>query len=242
RMYVEKKENKLYPTTTGKLVWGLLKENFPSIFEIKFTAGMEENLDRIEEGGINWKDLLYSFYPGFSNMLEKAEKNMKNIKKEKEKETDILCEKCGGKMVIREGKYGEFLACKNFPKCRNAKPIGEQKERIEPQKAGKLCPRCNQELVIRFARGQKFLGCSSYPDCRYTEQLIKITCPKCKEGVLVYRKSKRGGFYGCSRYPDCTYITNNKFLEEKCENCNNHLVQSGKKIFCLNCNWTREDK
>ncbi|MEW6103479.1 MAG: type I DNA topoisomerase, partial [bacterium] len=242
RRYAEKREDKLHPTEIGRVVFGLLLENFPELFEIKFTAKMEDDLDKIEEGGVNWKDLLNSFYPPFSNMLENAEKNMKNIKKEKEKETDIVCEKCGGKMVIREGKYGEFLACKNFPKCRNAKPIGSDKQRRKPEETDKICPKCNSRLVIRFAFGQKFFGCSSYPKCRYTEQLIKITCPKCKEGILVFRKSKRGGFYGCSKYPDCTYITNNKFLEEKCENCNTHLVQSGKKIFCLNCNYTKEDK
>ncbi len=242
RMYVEKKENKLWPTEIGRFVWSLLKEHFPDLFEIKFTAKMEGDLDKIEEGGVNWKDLLYSFYPPFSNMLESAEKNMRNIKKENEKETDIVCEKCGGKMLIREGRYGEFLACSSFPRCKNAKPIGGDKKKIEPQKTDKICPKCNLGLVVRFAYGQKFLACSGYPECRYTEPLIKVCCPKCKSGILVFRKSKRGSFYGCSKYPDCTYITNGTFLEEKCENCDIHLIQYGKKIFCLKCNYTKEDK
>lgn len=242
REYVEKKENKLFPREIGKVVWLLLKENFPEIFEIKFTAKMEEDLDKIEEGGGNWKDLLYSFYPSFSRSLESAEKNMKNIKKESENETDGVCEKCGRKMVIREGKYGKFLACTGFPKCKNAKPMSEDNQRIEPEKTDKICSKCNKGLVVRFAKGQKFLGCSGYPACRYTEPLTKISCPKCISGFLVFRKSKRGGFYGCSKYPDCTYTTNGKPLEELCENCNIHLMQSGKKIFCLKCNFTKEDK
>lgn len=236
RGYVEKKENKLHPTSTGMVVWTLLKEHFPEIFEIKFTAKMEEDLDKIERGTINWKELLFSFYSSFSLLLENAEKNMENMKKKIE--TEIICEKCGEKMVIKEGKYGEFLACAAFPKCRNTRPLIAE----EPQKTDKTCPKCNKLLVVRFAQQQKFLGCSGYPACCYAEPLIKVPCPKCKEGILIFKRSKMGSFYGCSTYPDCSYTTAGKPLEELCETCNINLIQYGKKIFCIKCNFTKEEK
>ncbi|HAW50436.1 TPA: type I DNA topoisomerase, partial [bacterium] len=110
RKYIEKKEEKLYPTGLGRLVWELLLENFPKLFEVKFTAEMEDDLDKIEEGKEDWKDVLTLFYEPFSRMIDDAKKHMRNVKKEKEKETDIVCEKCGGKMIIKEGRYGKFLA------------------------------------------------------------------------------------------------------------------------------------
>ncbi len=142
-------------------------------------------------------------------------------------------------MIIKEGRYGKFLACLGFPKCRNIKSLEEKRK---PKVTDKTCPKCSKPLVERYSKGEKFLGCLGYPKCRYTEALIKISCPKCKEGELLRRRSKRGLFYGCSKYPNCTYTFNGRLTHEPCPNCNTYLIQYGTKIFCFSCNYTKEDK
>ncbi|MDI6752288.1 MAG: type I DNA topoisomerase, partial [bacterium] len=239
RLYVERQEKKIKPTQLGKTVWGLLKESFPELFEVKFTARMEEDLDKIEEGEKNRLEILDQFWQPFQTALSEARIKMRNIKKEQEKPTDITCEKCGANMVIKPGRFGEFLACPSFPKCRNTRPL-EGEKRAPPEATDKVCPKCNLALVIRTGRTGKFLACKGYPKCKYTEPILKIPCPRCKEGILILRASKRGSFYGCSRYPDCDYTTRGEFLEETCPHCEKNLIKYSERVFCLNCNYTKE--
>jgi DNA topoisomerase-1 len=239
RSYVEREEGKIKPTELGKTVWGLLKESFPKLFEVKFTAMMEDDLDKIEEGERAWLEILDQFWGPFSLSISEAKTKMRNIKKEAEKPTDIACDKCGANMVIRPGRFGEFLACPNFPKCRNTKPLEGEKKAI-PEETDKVCPKCNSALVIRTGRTGRFLACKGYPKCKYTEPILKIPCPRCKDGILIFRVSKRGSFYGCSRYPDCDYTTNGEFLEETCPYCKKNLIKYKERVFCVDCNYTKE--
>ena len=239
RSYVEREEGKIKPTDLGKTVWGLLKESFPELFEVKFTAKMEEDLDRIEEGMVGWLSILDQFWGPFSLSLSEAKIKMRNIKKEQEKPTDIVCDKCGANMVIKPGRFGEFLACPNFPKCRNTRPL-EGEKRAPPEETDKVCPKCSLALVIRTGRSGRFLACKGYPKCKYTEPILKIPCPRCKEGILIFRNSKRGSFYGCSKYPSCDYTTRGEFLEETCPHCEKNLIKYNNRIFCVDCNYTKE--
>lgn len=239
RSYVEKEEGKIKPTELGKTVWGLLSESFSELFEVKFTARMEEDLDKIEEGEVEWLKILDQFWGPFSNSLLEAKVKMRNIKKEQEKPTDIICDKCGANMVVKPGRFGEFLACPNFPKCRNTRPL-EGEKRAPPEETDKICPKCSSMLVIRTGRTGRFLACKGYPKCKYTEPILKIPCPRCKEGILIFRNSKRGSFYGCSKYPTCDYTTRGEFLEETCPHCAKNLIKYKERIFCVDCNYTKE--
>ncbi|MBU1598904.1 type I DNA topoisomerase [bacterium] len=239
RSYVEKDEGKIKPTELGKTVWGLLQESFPELFEVKFTARMEEDLDKIEEGEKKWLEILDQFWGPFSLALSEAKIKMRNIKKEAEKPTDIVCDKCGANMVIKPGRFGEFLACLNFPKCRNTRALKEEK-RVPPEETDKICPKCSSALVIRTGRTGRFIACKGYPKCKYTEPILKIPCPRCKEGILIFRTSKRGSFYGCSKYPNCDYTTRGEFLEETCPHCKKNLIKYKERVFCVDCNYTKE--
>ncbi|MBU1261403.1 type I DNA topoisomerase [bacterium] len=239
RSYVEKDEGKIKPTELGKTVWGLLQESFPELFEVKFTARMEEDLDKIEEGEKKWLEILDQFWGPFSLALSEAKIKMRNIKKEAEKPTDIVCDKCGANMVIKPGRFGEFLACPNFPKCRNTRALKEEK-RVPPEETDKICPKCSSALVIRTGRTGRFIACKGYPKCKYTEPILKIPCPRCKEGILIFRTSKRGSFYGCSKYPNCDYTTRGEFLEETCPHCKKNLIKYKERVFCVDCNYTKE--
>ncbi|MEO2068815.1 MAG: type I DNA topoisomerase [Desulfurobacteriaceae bacterium] len=202
RGYVEKEKQKLKPTELGEFVNKILKKFFPKIVDVKFTANVEEELDKIEEGKKEWKELLKEFYFGeFKDLLEKAERELKNLKGEK---IGRKCPKCGGELLKIHGKYGSFIACSNYPDCTYKESLKE-----EPEKAGKSCPNCGGELVIKKGKYGKFIACSNYPNCTYTEPISYGKCPKCKEGDVVERRNKKGKkFFGCSRYPECDFISN----------------------------------
>lgn len=171
RDYVSKKDGKFYPTELGCLVNELLVASFPDILNVKFTARMEEELDKIEEGMSDWREALGSFWKTFSERLEKARQAMRNVKKEREEVTDILCDVCGKNMVVRWGKNGEFLACSAFPECKNTMNFrrdSDGKIHPIPTETGLTCPKCQSPLVVRTGKKGSFLGCSAYPNCDYT--------------------------------------------------------------------------
>ncbi len=188
REYVEKEGNKLVPTDLGFTVNDLLVEYFPDVTDVEFTARIEKKLDKIEEGEIAWRRLLSEFYQPFQEKLENAEKNMEKV--EYVEKTDETCEKCGGDMVVKYGRYGKFLACSNYPECENTKPYLD--------KTGVECPACEDgELVRRRSKkGKKFYGCSNYPDCDYMlwDKPISMPCPECG-GQMVEKYSRRHGEY-----------------------------------------------
>lgn len=241
REYVIQEDRKLIPTELGKKVNDLLVSNFDHIFNVNFTAKMEEELDEIAEGTNNYERVLSDFYIPFKNILDEVEKKIEKPK----------CDLCGSDMEIKMGRFGRFLSCTNYPKCKGIKSLKEfsQKDNGETEKEylEENCPKCGNQLVYRNSKYGKFIGCSKYPDCDYTRPItLGIQCPKCKEGEITPRFTKRRKlFYGCTRYPDCDYVSWNKPIDEICPNCNNDLlviVKSGKKekLKCNSCNYTRE--
>lgn len=221
--YVRKEKGRFAPTELGKVVTSILVKTFPEIMNVKFTAMMEDQLDRVEEGQVNWVELLQNFYTQFEKRLSEAPTQMRNIRGEV-KPTDIICEKCGAKMVIRWGKRGHFLACPNYPQCRNTKEFKmDEKGEIEVLKREKTdvkCEKCGRQMVVRSGKRGRFLACSGYPECRNTKPYpIGVKCIHCG-GELVERMSQRGRvFYSCSNYPECKYMLREKPLREKCPEC-----------------------
>ncbi|HZK35171.1 MAG TPA: type I DNA topoisomerase [Bacillota bacterium] len=183
RGYVEREAKQLHPTELGLIVNDLMDKYFPNIMNYKFTADMEERLDKVEEGEIKWRAILNDFYPPFSEYLSHADKDIGEIEI-KDEESDVVCEKCGSNMVIKTGRYGKFLACPNFPKCRNTKPIVEETD--------VACPKCSAKIVVRKSKkGRKFYGCSKYPDCDFVswDMPVKDPCPKCSS-LMTEKKSR----------------------------------------------------
>lgn len=180
RGYVINEKNRLKPTLLGGSVNDLLIEGFPEIMDVQFTAEMEDNLDRVEEGSIYWVDLLKGFYDGFSKRLDVAEDNLKSLKRDG-LPTDIVCEKCGSNMIVKWGRRGEFLSCSQYPDCKNAKPFEYDedgkikiKEKVEPEVREDIeCDKCGKPMAVRKSRYGKFLGCSGYPECRNIMRLDK---------------------------------------------------------------------
>jgi len=183
RGYIEREKKVLYPTELGTIVNDLLNDHFTNIMDIAFTAEMETDLDEIEEGKIPWKEVIENFYGPFAETLQIAEEKIGKVELTYE-ESDVPCEKCGRMMVIKQGKYGKFLACPGFPECRNAKPIVEE--------TGKLCPVCRGKVLVRKTRrGKKYYACENSKACNFMiwEEPTDTNCPKC--GNFMYKKGKK---------------------------------------------------
>ncbi|HEY3251656.1 MAG TPA: type I DNA topoisomerase, partial [Ignavibacteria bacterium] len=244
RTYVDLKERRLYATELGETVNKLLTEHFSDIVNVKFTAEMEGELDKIADGDLTYKKVLDDFYKPFNTDLEKLEKKAKDIKASLIEKTDIVCDKCGKKMIIKWGRNGRFLSCSGYPKCKNAKPLPGEQEEHEELSEGKVCNVCGAPMVVKSSKYGKFLGCSRYPECTNIQPItLGIKCPKCNEGEIVERRATKSKklFYGCSRYPDCDFISNYKPKLIKCEVCGNpYMVEKftkrkGNFLECLNC-------
>ncbi|HEX5688610.1 MAG TPA: topoisomerase DNA-binding C4 zinc finger domain-containing protein, partial [Roseiflexaceae bacterium] len=228
REYVTVTDKKLLPTTLGGVVTDLLVEHFGSIVDYSFTSEMEQQLDDIAEGEKQWGPVLRAFYTPFERTLASARETMRNVKRE-EVLTDITCPKCNeGKLAIKFGRNGEFLACNRYPECdftSNFQRNGEGEIVLEAASSAELsdiaCNVCERPMVIKKSRFGPFLGCSGYPECKNTRRLGKdgkpvplpiptgVVCPKCHEGQLMQRRGKFGRpFFGCDRYPKCDYIVN----------------------------------
>lgn len=224
RNYVVKEEKKLVPTELGLAVNKILVKEFPKLFNVRFTAEMEKELDLIEEAREDYLAVMQKFYGPFSRRLEEVESNLAAIRKNLQEETTEYCELCGNPMVIKWGRHGRFKACSNYPACKNTKPIQE----AEPEKIGEKCPQCQNELVKRKGRYGEFIACSNYPACKYIRPVTTGTpCPMdgC-DGEIVQRKSKKGRtFYGCNRYPDCKFISWYKPVHKACSKCGNHYLE-----------------
>jgi DNA topoisomerase I len=222
REYVLLEKGKFSPTDLGILVTELLVKNFPRILDVAFTAEMETELDRIEEGKTKRLDILNNFYLPFQEELRKAKANMTNVKRE-ETPTDLVCEKCGKSMVIKWGKNGRFLACTNYPACKNTKNFkqDEKGEILPEDKTTDIpCPLCGKPMIARQGRFGKFLGCSDYPECKHTINLAPdgtpvaapaegappaAVCEKCGKPMAL-KRGRYGAFLGCTGYPECKNI------------------------------------
>ncbi len=274
REYVVKQSGRFHPTETGEVVTELLVESFKELFDYHYTAGMENHLDRIESGREKWVDALRDFYTRLSHELTVAEKEMRDLKSE-ETPTDEKCEKCQSPMVIKWGRFGRFLACSAYPKCRNTREIakpGLVPDQEYQEESGLTCDKCGRPMVLKRGRFGEFMACSGYPDCRNTMKIVKTAetvnvkpdtplderCPVCGAnlavkqgrfgeytacsnypdckyvklkttgvpcgkncgGEIVERKSRRGKtFYGCSRYPECDFVLWNKPVNQPCPTC-----------------------
>lgn len=218
--YVGMEKGRFYPTELGYLVNDLLVVNFPDILNIEFTAMMEENLDKIEEGEKNWVETLKEFYAPFEKDLEMAKVSMRDVKRE-QIPTEAVCEKCGSKMVKRWGKRGYFLACSSFPKCRYTREA-EENSGPKPVETDVKCERCGGPMVVKNGKFGRFLACSNYPACKYTQSFnTGVPCPQegC-EGMLVERRTRKGRtFYSCSSYPQCTFALWDRPIPERCPQC-----------------------
>ncbi|MCH7517705.1 MAG: type I DNA topoisomerase [Candidatus Dadabacteria bacterium] len=228
REYVLREKNRLSPTVLGRTVNDLLIQGFPEIMDVQFTADMEEKLDDVEDGNVNWVELLRGFYDGFADRLDKAQESMKGV------ETNITCDNCSAPMIIKWGKNGEFLSCSRYPDCKNAKAFEYDSEgniKIVERAAPVLredigCDKCSAPMVIKQSRRGEFLACSRYPDCKNAkafeydpdgnikiiekeEPLVRedIKCEKCGK-PMVERKGRFGKFVGCTGYPKCRNIKN----------------------------------
>jgi len=240
RKYVERDEKKkLKPTDIAFLVNDLLVEHFPRVVDYQFTAQMEEDLDKIARGEKEWRPLIADFYHPFKQNLDQKDRelNKKDITEEK---TDETCDKCGSPMIIKLGRYGKFLACGNYPECKNTKPLkGQENEAAAPAPTDIVCDKCGNMMVRRQGRYGPFLGCSNYPKCKNIiniEIKTNLKCPKCEKGDVVERRSKRGKiFYGCNRYPECDFVLWNKPTGELCPDCKQPLVYGPKgTVKCSN--------
>jgi DNA topoisomerase-1 len=223
REYMEKREGKLYPTELGFLVTDLLVEHFQDIMNVEYTAAMELELDEIEEGRDNLLNTLNQFWKKFEKSLKLASKQMKDVKAMEEK-TDEVCDKCGSPMVIKWGRYGKFLACSNYPECKNTRQLaggdGEGAPELHEAVAAETCPKHAQPMVLKKGRFGPFLACPSYPECKETKRLVRgeggklqveqlapidENCPDCGN-ALTWRRGRFGPFIACSNYPACKYI------------------------------------
>jgi len=245
RGYVRKEKGRLVPTPLGRKVNELLKRHFPTIVDLDFTAKMEEDLDLIENGEEDWRSTLSVFYEAFGKDLLKARQDMEDLKR-KEEETEILCERCGKRMVLRWGRNGEYLVCSGRPSCSNKKDVRKREdgsiEILERERRG-TCRLCGSGLVERSGRFGRFLACERYPACTYTEAFsLPYSCPElgCK-GMLMERLSKkRRTYYSCSSYPDCKFATRSTPQEGPCPSCGAPTLFSfrGRSV-CLRkgCGW-----
>ena len=233
--YVLKDQNKFSPTELGKLITELLVASFPRIFDVGFTAPMEEELDEVEEGKRNWVTTLKQFYGTFETKLKTAKANMRDVKRESIP-TEHTCEKCGKPMVIKWGRHGQFLACSGYPECRTTKEFKRtdegKVENREQEKTDAICDKCGSPMVLKRGRFGEFLACSKYPECKTTRSIgTGVPCPNNDGGELVQRRSKRGKiFYSCNQYPKCTYAIWDKPIAEKCPECGHpHLIEKYSK-------------
>jgi DNA topoisomerase-1 len=223
RDYVNKMENKFHPTELGVLVNGLLVAHFPDILNVTFTARMEEELDKIEEGAMKWADAVRDFYDPFSKDLAAAMADMKDFKAD-QAPTDINCDKCGKPMIIKWGRNGQFLACSGYPDCKNTKPFVRTEnggvEAAPEETTSELCPKCGSGMVVKRGRFGKFLACSRYPECNHTQGMSTgVLCPE-DGGMIVERRSRFGKmFYSCANYPNCKFAVWYKPVPRPCPQC-----------------------
>lgn len=252
REYVARRDGRFFPTELGMIVNDLLVEHFDDLFNVEYTARMEEELDRVEEGKLRWTEALREFYEKFAKDLERARIEMRDVKRQ-EIETDEVCEKCGSKMVIKFGRYGQFLACSNYPECKATRDLAD-----EPAASEEKCENCGRPMVKRRGRYGQFLACSGYPECKTTRKLqdgkpaapdvaLEELCPQCGKH-LVRKQGRFGEFTACSNYPTCKYVKQED-TGVTCPQCGGQIVarrgRSKKFYGCSNypdCNFVLWDK
>lgn len=241
REYVETKSKQLTPTEIAFTVIEVLEKHFENIVDSNFTATMEEILDSIAEKKKDWQEVLKEFYTPFMDKIAKGKKEIPSQKVATPIEEN--CPKCGEQLLIRKGRFGEFIACSAYPKCKYTRPTEESNEEA-PQKSDEKCDKCGSDMVVKSGRNGQFLACSNYPDCKNTKSLntpqvaIKVPCPECGDKLLK-RNSRRGAFFGCENYPDCKFISKFEPVEKKCTECGyltaKRMYRNKEVYECIKC-------
>ncbi len=235
--YVEKIEKALAPTLLGRTLCKQLIQYFTDIMDYQFTAQMETKLDDIAEEKAVWVDVLKDFYDPFIGVVTSAKDKMPKVLIE----SDVMCPKCGKKMVVRTSRYGtQFLGCSGYPECKTMLPLSKDGKPVQvDEKSDEKCEKCGSEMIVKIGPYGKYLQCTN-DECKHRKRLLETTgvkCPKCGDGDVIQRKSKYGKvFYGCSKYPDCDFVSWNEPVNEKCPECSSHLVKKiTKKESLLQC-------
>ncbi len=241
RDYVARDGKSLSATKLGELTVDLMKDNFPDIIDYKFTADMETKLDEIATGKMTMEKVLEQFWKPFSEDLEAAEKHSE--KGAYVEETDIICDKCGAKMIVKSGRFGKFAACPNYPRCQNTVKLGKNGRPVAkaakeaPEPTDMVCELCGGRMVKRKGRYGEFYSCENFPKCRNSKPIEapeNAECPVCGK-KLTKKRSKKGDFYSCSGYPECKFSTSYRPSGDKCPSCGKSLflTKADKKV-CLN--------
>lgn len=237
REYVEKQGKFIVPTKLGEEVTDMLIRYFSDVMDVGFTADMESKLDDIEDGGKIWQKVVGEYYNGLEDKIAEAMGDSFSLKAADEV-SDVICENCGSRMVYKNGKFGRFLACPNFPKCRNTKALDESGNVVEkdnakqPVETGEKCSKCGSPMVLRHGKFGDFLACSAYPKCKNVKNLKSDenfgTCPDCGKPIKKIISGK-GAFYGCTGYPDCKFTSLYPLSEKKCPDCGGYMVKRSYK-------------
>ena len=220
RDYVRIDQRRFHTTELGETVSKVMVSRFPDIFNVGFTSEMENELDKVEEGDLGWQKVLDNFWQPFSEALGKVDTNAMireayDVGNLEEKP----CPECGGKLTVKSGRFGPFIACTNYPECRYTKPL--KRDKVPDRPTDEICKQCGAPMVIKTGRYGEFLACTRYPECKHTRPIpLGVKCPSCGTGDLAERRTRRGrSFYGCSNYPDCTFSTWHRPVPDTCPEC-----------------------
>ncbi|RKU98218.1 type I DNA topoisomerase [Helicobacter pylori] len=242
RDYIKVEKKQISALESAFKVIEILEKHFEEIVDSKFSASLEEELDNIAQNKADYQQVLKDFYYPFMDKIEAGKKNI--ISQKVHEKTGQSCPKCGGELVKKNSRYGEFIACNNYPKCKYVK----QTETANDEARQELCEKCGGEMVQKFSRNGAFLACNNYPECKNTKSLKNtpnaketiegVKCPECG-GDIALKRSKKGSFYGCNNYPKCNFLSNHKPINKRCEKC--HYLMSErmyrkKKVHeCIKC-------
>ncbi|GAA7725943.1 type I DNA topoisomerase [Helicobacter pylori] len=242
RDYIKVEKKQISALESAFKVMEILEKHFEEIVDSKFSASLEEELDNIAQNKADYQQVLKDFYYPFMDKIEAGKKNI--ISQKVHEKTGQSCPKCGGELVKKNSRYGEFIACNNYPKCKYVK----QTENANDGDKQELCEKCGGEMVQKFSRNGAFLACNNYPECKNTKSLKNtpnaneiiegVKCPECW-GDIALKKSKKGSFYGCNNYPKCRFLSNHKPINKRCEKCHylmsERIYRKKKAHECIQC-------
>ncbi|WQT52209.1 type I DNA topoisomerase [Helicobacter pylori] len=242
RDYIKVEKKQISALESAFKVIEILEKHFEEIVDSKFSASLEEELDNIAQNKADYQQVLKDFYYPFMDKIEAGKKNI--ISQKMHEKTGQSCPKCGGELVKKNSRYGEFIACNNYPKCKYIK----QTENANDEAKQELCEKCGGEMVQKFSRNGAFLACNNYPECKNTKSLKNtpnaketiegVKCPECG-GDIALKRSRKGSFYGCNNYPKCNFLSNHKLINKRCEKCHylmSERIYRKKKVHeCIKC-------
>ncbi len=242
RDYIKVEKKQISALESAFKVIEILEKHFEEIVDSKFSASLEEELDNIAQNKADYQQVLKDFYYPFMDKIEAGKKNI--ISQKVHEKTGESCPKCGGELVKKNSRYGEFIACSNYPKCKYVKQTKNANDGTNQE----LCEKCGGEMVQKFSRNGAFLACNNYPECKNTKSLKNtpnakeiiegVKCPECG-GDIALKRSKKGSFYGCNNYPKCNFLSNHKPINKRCEKCHylmsERIYRKKKAHECIQC-------